>query len=51
MPADGAGTSITNQVRAAAQRFAALSVAARRAWLGTHLAALRAGRISLSEIP
>jgi len=39
------------QELAAAQRFAALPAAARRAWLMTHLAALRAGRISLSEIP
>jgi hypothetical protein len=61
MPAGGAGTSanppgggapsITLQVRAAAQRFAALPAAARHAWLMTHLIALRAGRISLSEIP
>jgi hypothetical protein len=36
---------------AAAQRFAALSVAARRAWLTQHLAALRAGRISLGQLP
>ena len=39
------------QELAAAQRFAALPAAARHAWLMTHLAALRAGRISLSEIP
>jgi len=36
---------------AAAQRFAALPVAARRAWLTQHLAALRAGRISLGQLP
>jgi hypothetical protein len=35
----------------AAQRFAALPAAARHAWLAAHLAALRAGRISLAEIP
>jgi hypothetical protein len=39
------------QVQAAAQRFAALPAAARHAWLTTHLAALRADRISVSEIP
>jgi hypothetical protein len=36
---------------AAARRFAALSAAARRAWLTQHLTALRAGRISLGQLP
>ena len=36
---------------AAAQRFAALPAAVRRAWLTQHLAALRAGRISLGQLP
>ena len=36
---------------AAAKRFAALPAAARHAWLVDHLAALRAGRITLSELP
>jgi hypothetical protein len=36
---------------AAAKRFLALPAAARHAWLLTHLTALRAGQISLSEIP
>jgi hypothetical protein len=36
---------------AAAKRFAALPAAARRAWLVGHLTALRAGQITLSEIP
>jgi hypothetical protein len=36
---------------AAAQRFAALPSAVRRAWLTQHLAALRAGRISLRQLP
>ena len=36
---------------AAAQRFAALPAAARRAWLTQHLTALRAGRISLGQLP
>jgi hypothetical protein len=35
----------------AAKRFAGLSPAARHAWLAGHLAALRAGRVSLSQLP
>ena len=35
----------------AASRFAALPAATRHAWLLTHLSALRAGNITLSEIP
>jgi hypothetical protein len=35
----------------AARRFAALSPAARHAWLAGHLAALRAGRVSLAQLP
>ena len=38
-------------VRSAAQRFAALPASARHAWLVTHLAALRAGRITLAQLP
>lgn len=38
-------------VSAAAQRFAALSASARHAWLTAHLAALRAGTITLAQIP
>ena len=49
--AGGGALSAAKQELAAAQRFAALPAAARHAWLMTHLAALRAGRISLSEIP
>lgn len=36
---------------AAAKRFASLSSAARHAWLATHLSALRAGTITLAQIP
>jgi hypothetical protein len=36
---------------AAAQRFATLPVAVRRGWLTQHLAALRAGRIRLGQLP
>jgi hypothetical protein len=39
------------QIAAAAQRFAALSPAARHAWLATHLPALRAGKITLDQLP
>ena len=35
----------------AARRFAALSPAARHAWLAGHLAALRAGRVSVAQLP
>lgn len=38
-------------VYAAAQRFAALPAATRHAWLATHLSALRAGHITLAQIP
>jgi hypothetical protein len=36
---------------AAARRFAALPALARHAWLVTHLTALRAGRITLAQLP
>jgi len=36
---------------AAAHRFAALPSAARHAWLARHLAALRAGRITVAQLP
>jgi len=35
----------------AAKRFAALTPAARHAWLAGHLAALRAGRVTLPQLP
>jgi hypothetical protein len=38
-------------VSAAARRFAALSASARHTWLAAHLAALRAGTITLAQIP
>jgi hypothetical protein len=38
-------------ISAAAQRFAALPASARHAWLAAHLAALRAGTITLAELP
>jgi len=36
---------------AAAQRFAALPASARHAWLVRHLTALRAGRVTLAQLP
>ena len=45
------GAVPTPQARAAALRFAALPAATRHAWLATHLAALRAGRITLAQLP
>ena len=38
-------------VSAAARRFAALPASARHAWLAAHLAALRAGSITLAQLP
>jgi hypothetical protein len=39
------------QIAAAAQRFASLPPAARHAWLAAHLPALRAGAITLDQLP
>jgi hypothetical protein len=50
-PAGSRASSPATQELAASKRFAALPEATRRAWLAAHLAALRAGRITLSEIP
>ena len=36
---------------AAAERFAALPASVRHAWLAVHLAALRAGQITLGQLP
>jgi hypothetical protein len=47
----GIAPPAVRQELAAAKRFAALPAATRHAWLMTHLTALRAGRISVSEIP
>jgi hypothetical protein len=38
-------------VVSAVQRFAALSASARHVWLAAHLAALRAGKTTLAQIP
>jgi hypothetical protein len=47
-PTPGAATG---PVYPAAQRLATLPAAARHAWLAAHLAALRAGRLTLKELP
>jgi hypothetical protein len=39
------------QVNAAARRLAALPAAARHDWLASHLAALRAGHVTLAQLP
>jgi hypothetical protein len=39
------------EISAAARRFARLSASARHAWLASHLTALRAGQITLTQIP
>jgi hypothetical protein len=39
------------QITAAASRFASLPASARHAWLAAHLAALRAGTITVAQIP
>ena len=41
----------TGPVYAAARRFAALPAATRHAWLASHLAALRAGHLTLAQLP
>jgi len=41
----------TGPVYAAARRLAALPAAARHAWLTAHLSALRAGRLTLKDLP
>jgi hypothetical protein len=53
-PADGAANGpppATGPVYDAARRFAALPAATRHAWLTTHLAALRAGQLTLAQLP
>jgi hypothetical protein len=45
------GTPQPLSVSAAARRFEALSAGARHAWLATHLAALRVGKITVAQLP
>jgi hypothetical protein len=51
MPSPAAIVPLPVPVQSAAQRFAALPAPARHAWLAKHLAALRAGRITLAQLP
>jgi hypothetical protein len=44
-------TAPDTPIRAKAVRFAALSTAARHAWLVKHLPALRTGRLTLAQLP
>jgi hypothetical protein len=49
---NGKRSSVTiSQIEAATRRFAALSPAARHAWLAANLPALRAGQITLAQLP
>jgi hypothetical protein len=53
-PADGTANGpppATGPVYGAARRFAALPAASRHTWLTIHLAALRAGRLTLAQLP
>jgi len=49
--APGRQPTKADQVATAARRFAAMPAAARHAWLADHLAALRAGHITLAQLP
>jgi hypothetical protein len=50
-PGRSPGMTTGTPANAAAVRFATLPAPARRAWLASHLAALRAGQITLAQIP
>ena len=50
-PAERLTVPLPVPVQSAARRFAALPASARHAWLVQHLAALRAGRITLAQLP
>jgi hypothetical protein len=47
----GSADSLPGATARAADRFAALTPSVQRAWLATHLAALRSGRIALAQVP
>ncbi len=44
-------TPASGAIYAAAQRLAALPIAAQHGWLNAHLAALRAGQVTIGELP
>ena len=50
-PGGGPPSPPSPAMTAAVTRFAALPAGARHAWLATHLAALRAGHITLAQLP
>jgi hypothetical protein len=50
-PLSASATQLSAASAAAARRFEALSAGARHAWLATHLAALRAGKITVAQLP
>jgi hypothetical protein len=50
-PAQGPEPAPGSAAAAAAQRFAHLPATARHAWLAAHLAQLRAGRITVAQLP
>jgi len=51
LPGSKAAVTATGPVYAAARRLAALPPAARDAWLAAHLGALRAGHLTLAQLP
>jgi hypothetical protein len=50
-PLSASDAAQRSEISAAARRFEALSAGARHAWLATHLAALRAGKITVAQLP
>jgi hypothetical protein len=50
-PAESGVLAVSNAEFRAAQRLDALPLAARRAWLAQHLPALRAGQVTLAQLP
>jgi hypothetical protein len=42
---------MADQIAVAARRFAAVPATTRHAWLAAHLTALRAGGITLAQLP
>ena len=50
-PLSASAAAQQSAVSAAVQRFEALSSGARHAWLATHLAALRTGKITMAQLP
>jgi hypothetical protein len=51
LQSSGPLSPLSPEVSAAVKRFAAVPAATPHAWLGTHLPALRAGHVTLAQIP